>query len=353
MKDVLRRHFSLYPEMLPQDAVKLLYQSAFGGGHLITAPDEALLRLEGEREQVSIVPGKPLWEELGGGIVRLYLSSPECEDLPSSLINRMFVFSAAQIAERADAKERFLSSLDTLRELTKAGEAPFSLSALDAYLTEYRASGYPAVSHSEQYRTLYAPAYRVMEKRTAALLPLFCLTEALLSGVADPILIALDGPAASGKTTAAELFSSLYDCNVFHMDDYFLPPSMRTEKRLSSPGGNVHYERFREEILSGIASGEPFSYRRFSCSDGTLSEPISVMPKRLNVIEGSYSHHPELSDVYTLRVFLCISEEEQKTRILLRNGKEGLDRFLDRWIPLENRYFSAFDIKENADLILT
>ncbi|MCQ2386770.1 MAG: hypothetical protein MJ078_08940, partial [Clostridia bacterium] len=61
----------------------------------------------------------------------------------------------------------------------------------------------------------------------------------------------------------------------------------------------------------------------------------------------------ELSDVYTLRVFLCISEEEQKTRILLRNGKEGLDRFLDRWIPLENRYFSAFDIKENADLILT
>ena len=32
------------------------------------------------------------------------------------------------------------------------------------------------------------------------------------------------------------------------MDDYFLQPYQRTEERLAEPGGNVDYERFKEEI---------------------------------------------------------------------------------------------------------
>ena len=32
MTDILLSHFAQYPQMTPQDAVKLLYQSAFGRG---------------------------------------------------------------------------------------------------------------------------------------------------------------------------------------------------------------------------------------------------------------------------------------------------------------------------------
>ena len=35
MTDILLFHFARYPKMTPQAAVKLLYQSAFGPGHLI------------------------------------------------------------------------------------------------------------------------------------------------------------------------------------------------------------------------------------------------------------------------------------------------------------------------------
>jgi len=36
------------------------------------------------------------------------------------------------------------------------------------------------------------------------------------------ILIAIDGQSASGKTTLGELLKEWYDCNLFHMDDFFL-----------------------------------------------------------------------------------------------------------------------------------
>ena len=55
------------------------------------------------------------------------------------------------------------------------------------------------------------------------------------------VVVAIDGMAASGKTTAAEQLTEQLGGEVIHMDDFFLPPEMRTEERLSQPGGNVHY----------------------------------------------------------------------------------------------------------------
>ena len=40
MKEILLEHFHRYPQMQLQDAVKLLYQSEFGGGHMITSPEK-------------------------------------------------------------------------------------------------------------------------------------------------------------------------------------------------------------------------------------------------------------------------------------------------------------------------
>lgn len=50
------------------------------------------------------------------------------------------------------------------------------------------------------------------------------------------------------------------------MDDFFLPPELRTAERLSQPGGNVHYERFSAEVADGILRGKPFEYSVFDCS---------------------------------------------------------------------------------------
>ena len=73
------------------------------------------------------------------------------------------------------------------------------------------------------------------------------------------IVIAVDGNCTAGKTTLAECLAKEYDCNVIHMDDFFLRPEQRTAQRLAEPGGNVDYERFREEVLGNLRTGKVFT----------------------------------------------------------------------------------------------
>ena len=73
-----------------------------------------------------------------------------------------------------------------------------------------------------------------------------------------PYVIAIDGRAASGKSTMGQQLAQILGAGLVHMDDFFLPLELRTEQRLRTPGGNVHYERFREEVLPHLRQPEPF-----------------------------------------------------------------------------------------------
>lgn len=167
----------------------------------------------------------------------------------------------------------------------------------------------------------------------------------------DRVLVALEGPCTAGKTTLAAQMEREYDCNVFHMDDFFLRPHQRTGERLSQPGGNVDYERFREEVLDPLLAGKSFSFRPYDCSTGQLSSPVAVEPKKLNIIEGTYSHHPFFGDRYDLRLFLAVSPETQRSRVLARPAFLH-DRFFGEWIPMEEQYFAAFSVREQSDFVL-
>lgn len=164
-----------------------------------------------------------------------------------------------------------------------------------------------------------------------------------------PRLVALDGRCGAGKTTLAAQLAEQTDCTVLHMDDFFLRPSQRTTDRLAEPGGNVDYERFQEEVLAPLLRREAFSYRPYSCQARSLLSPVSVQPGPLTVIEGAYSCHPRFWDAYDLRIFVDISPEEQLARIRRRDGEQARD-FQEKWIPMEERYFTAFSIPARCDL---
>lgn len=174
--------------------------------------------------------------------------------------------------------------------------------------------------------------------------------DALLSEK-ERVIVAIDGSCAAGKTTLAAALAQEYDCNVFHMDDFFLRPEQRTPERLAEVGGNLDYERFREEILRKLPSGSAFSYRPYDCRTSRLAPPVPVQPKKLTIIEGSYSLHPYFGDVYDLRIFLTVAPERQRERILNRPAHLH-ERFFREWIPMEQRYFDGFRIPEQCDLLL-
>lgn len=174
-------------------------------------------------------------------------------------------------------------------------------------------------------------------------------TAKLISGIpGDNILIAIDGRSASGKTTLADKISEHIDCNIIHCDDFFLPPEMRTRERLLEPGGNTHYERLKKEVIDA----EDIRYGVFSCKEMKIERYVTPPKKRVTILEGAYSMHPALTAKYDLSIFVNVSPDVQKKRILKRNGEKSLNDFVTRWIPMEERYISYYNIEEKCDIFL-
>ena len=159
LEQILREHAKRYPLMQPCDAVKLIYQNEFGGGHLIRDEQACLNYLRREYADLEKDPTVPLYEDIGNGIVRVNLAAVKPEDLEQ--LGKNFIDSAAK---HKGMLESFLNKLKVLETLTAEGVFPFDTNALSAYLYEYKAAGYPAVSHSPEYRQAYNPAYRIIWK---------------------------------------------------------------------------------------------------------------------------------------------------------------------------------------------
>ena len=166
------------------------------------------------------------------------------------------------------------------------------------------------------------------------------------------VIAAIDGNCCAGKTTLAERLRVRLNATVFHMDDFFLPPSMRSAERLNTPGGNVNAERFLREVLLPLSRGEAVSYARYDCKEDRLLEPEAVSPGNVCIVEGAYSLHPLLAPYYDLKIFCRIDPALQLERIRKRNGIAQLPVFQTRWIPLENRYFDAYQIEQSCDLVI-
>ena len=156
LEAVLRQHAAQYPQMQPADGVKLVYQHTFGGGHLIT--NEAACMAYLRREFASVQGGGQRYEDIGNGLCRVHLAAVREEELES--LGRAFISSAA---EHRGSLEEFLPRLALLRALAAEGIFGFNVEALEAYLRDYADAGYPMVSHSEQFRAAYRPAYRVIK----------------------------------------------------------------------------------------------------------------------------------------------------------------------------------------------
>ena len=335
----LLEQLHLHPAMQPRDVIKLCYQAARGAEHLLADTARARAYFDAEYAAAPADASLPLFEPISENVARVNLAAWRASGLPAEWLFRMFVHTAGVPMGGAELLEAYIA---------EAAVVASDLPGWAETLAAWREAGMPAVHHSEAYRAAEKPAYRIVNRRFACILPLL----QRLNTQPDVRVIAIDGRAASGKTTKAALLSAVLDAPVIHMDDFFLPPALRTPERLAQPGGNVHHERFAEEVLPGLASGEAFSYRIFDCSRMDFAGERHIPAAPIRIVEGSYAHHPALGDHADLRVFTTVEAAEQMARILRRNGEKMAEMFRTRWIPMEESYFSAFAIREKADIAL-
>ncbi len=327
-----------YPESQIRDLVKLAYQSAWGPAHGVTDKERAWKYFSHEFSTAETAENVPLFEVISPDYCRVNLGAWKKAGLPAKWLFNMFCASAEILP---DSQLIFDNYIKTLGELLGPKKEE-----LDIFMSQYRGG---AVHHSGEYRQKYHPSYRLVNIRFLTALPV--LTAAAKLPEKEITVIAIDGKAASGKTTLAEQLALILEADVIHMDDFFLPMELRTPSRLAEPGGNIHYERFKTEVLPYLTKAAPFSYRRFDCSKMQPGEMRNISVSRWRIAEGAYSMHPTFGNYADLKVFFNISPQEQMKRIRRRNGEEKAVIFAERWIPMEEKYLKSFDIKAKADII--
>ena len=129
LRDILKQQAQRYPRMLPTDAVKLIYQNEFGGGHLIKDEAACLQYLQKEYAAIEKNSDGVAREYIGNGIWRVNLAALKEANLEQ--LGQDFIRSAAI---HKGTLARFLAKLSLLEEATKEGIFSFTSAELADYL---------------------------------------------------------------------------------------------------------------------------------------------------------------------------------------------------------------------------
>ena len=159
----------------------------------------------------------------------------------------------------------------------------------------------------------------------------------------EQIIVSIDGPAGSGKTTLASKLNGF----VFHMDDFYNPD--KSQKENISIGSNIDIKRFKQEVLEQLKNNiKEFKYSIYSCKNNTFTKQDYIY-NNIIIIEGVYSNLDCFKDYIDYRIYCDIDKSTQLER--LKQRPNFID-FINIWLPKEEKYFNELDIKSSANLII-
>ncbi|MBO3084270.1 uridine kinase family protein [Cellulomonas fengjieae] len=154
-------------------------------------------------------------------------------------------------------------------------------------------------------------------------------------------LVAVDGPAGSGKTTlAAELGAR--GATVLHLDDLY--------EGWSGLEGSL-WPRLSAQVLEPLRRGVPGRYQRYDWTTGTFAEWVDVPVPELLVVEGCGSARRAVDPVAVLRVWVEAPADLRLARGLERDGAEARELWLT-WMADEAEHFARERTRERCDVRL-
>ena len=166
------------------------------------------------------------------------------------------------------------------------------------------------------------------------------------------MLITIDGPCASGKTTLAEKLAGVFGAHVVHTDDYVIPHAQKTPERLAVPGGNCDADRLVDEVVAPWKRSDTVMFRKYDCRNDRLLPAEKLPEGRMLILEGSYCNLPAIRQYADVRVFINTPWEKRIERLQKRESARSLQMFYDRWSPLEDRYFEAYGLPDRECVVL-
>lgn len=189
--------------------------------------------------------------------------------------------------------------------------------------------------------------------------------------IAHPLLVAVDGPPAAGKTTLAdELGDALHAQGRYviraSIESFLLPRAQRYRRGELSAQGNYYdsfdYDTLHRVLLDPLGPGGDRGFQRAvydKQTDGAVSEPMKVAPvDAVLIFEGVFLMRPELIDRWDLRIFVSTAFEETVARARIRDealfgSPDDVERrFRSRYRPSQQFYFDTVRPTERADILV-
>lgn len=164
ISEIIKRQCELYPQMKVQDLYKLLYQAAMGPGHAVKNEGIVTKWLDDEITFMEHYEDKDIIEVLNGasGLVKVNLRPYLSKGGSKDKLLEAFIRTANDFVPD---KEKLHDYLRVAELLAENGMIGFDFKELKEFFFNAEKDGYPAIHHSEIYRSEYKPAYRVLQKR--------------------------------------------------------------------------------------------------------------------------------------------------------------------------------------------
>ncbi|MDX9807077.1 MAG: hypothetical protein RBS87_00775, partial [Acholeplasma sp.] len=166
-KEQILYHQKLYPNMLLQDHVKRIHQMIFGPAHAHSQPslDKVKQYMTSELHEMKVNECGDDIIEIGHDFVRVDLGLVLKEQTTIELLSQAFVSSMNPEFIDKEPVSVINHALKELEHMIELEALPYNLDESISWLDQYRSLGYPAIHHSDTYRDLYHPHYRVIHSK--------------------------------------------------------------------------------------------------------------------------------------------------------------------------------------------
>jgi uridine kinase len=168
-------------------------------------------------------------------------------------------------------------------------------------------------------------------------------------GLGRTRLLALDGPAGSGKTTlavaSAELLASIgHRCAVLHMDDFYE----------GWDGGMSAdcFTRIKEQVLKPIRAGGHAHWQRYDWLNSRFAEWNDVPECDVLILEGCGSGSLPFEPYIDALAWIEVDRPERLRRGIDRDG-DAVEPLWRQWMRREDEHFAVHRTRNRADLRLT